>query len=481
MNIKVYISGLKFMMCNTVKRLFNGDVQFIHSLDHGIYGVIDSTTNINKENLDKIKDYMNKMVNDNIPFHKKIVNKKEAYNFYKNKSNYEKAYNVLDIDNLVVSMFELEGQYNYFYSHDMPASTGELKYFDLYFVSDNKFVLVYPFNCKLDFTFRKHIYDSFNQYDEWLSKLDINYVSDLNNIVAQGKVKDLIKKNDIMVDNCLYEIAKDIISKNKKIILLAGPSSSGKTTSSRKLSLYLSAYGVNAIPISLDDFFVDRDKTPLGEDGKPDFECLESLDISYFNEVLTNLLEGRETKLPIYDFTVGKHTETDETYRLDEDDVLVIEGLHAINPRLITINPDLIYKVYISPFTPLGMDRHNYVSTTDNRLLRRIVRDFRTRGKDAEFTISTWDSVRKGEEKNIFPYTDTVDAVLNTAYSYEIGVLKVYIEPLLLSISIDSPCYEEAHRLLSEFRTFYPIPSESVPEDNLLREFIGGSIFERNK
>lgn len=482
MNSKVYQSGLKFMLLNTVKRLYNGDVIFHHSLDKGIYATIVSSVTIDQNEMSKIKNHMISMVNSNIPFNKKVVSKQEAYNFYLNKGYDEKADNVLNISNLTVSMYEFEGQYNYFYSHNMPASTKEVPLFDIYFIRNNELVLIYPTNGEIQFTFRNKVYGCFHEYDAWLNRLNINYVRDVNKIVAEGHIKDLIKKNDIKVDQDLYQIAKDIIINNKRIALIAGPSSSGKTTTSKKLSLYLSSLGYNAMPLSLDDFFRNRDETPLDEFGQKDYECLEALDLSLFNNTLNELLSGRPVKLPRYNFIAGMK-EFDETDTvLKENDILVIEGLHALNPNLIQ-NQDLslYYKIYISPLTPLNVDRHNYISTTDNRLIRRIVRDFRTRGRSAEASLATWDSVRRGEEKYIFPYTDTCDAILNTAYAYEIGVLKVYIEPLLYSIKMDSKFYGEARRLLDNLKTFYSIPSEFVSHENLLREFIGGSVFEEEK
>ena len=478
MNLKIYQSGLKFMFINAVKRLFNGEVYFEHSLDHGISGTIDATLPIDQNALNKIKEYMQVMVSQNLPFDKKIVTKKEAYEFYKKKGCKEKAFNVLNISNVAVSIFSLEGQYNYLYTHDMPQSTGVLQYFDLYYVDVNKFILIYPFNGKLDFTFRRKLYETFAEYNDWSRRLEIPYVSNLNNIVAHGKVGDLIRKNDIIMNSHINDIARDIIDKNKKIILLAGPSSSGKTTSSRKLALYLSSYGVNAKAISLDDFYLEDDKKPVGEDGKVDYESINAIDVDFFADCLNRLLQGEEVQLPQYEFTTGTQKLKDPI-SIGEKDVIVVEGLHAINPKLIELlDESVVYKIYISPLTPLGIDRHNYVSTTDNRLLRRMIRDFRTRGADAEKTILTWGDVRRGEEENIFPYTDTVDKVLNTAYIYEMGILKVFCEPLLMNIPMDSEAYDEARRLLDALNVFYPISSELIPEDNVLREFIGGSVFE---
>lgn len=479
MNTKIYAAGLKFMLCNAVKRLYDGEVIFHHSLDHGIYATIVSEKNINEAELKNLKNYMDIMVTQDIPFNKKVVSKKEAYDFFAKKGQLEKAENILSISNLTVSLFEFEGQYNYFYSHDMPACSKDISLFDLYYISPNELILVYPINGKIDFTFRNNVYNSFHSYDIWLNKMGLDFICDVNKIVAEGSIIDLIKKNDIMIDNEVYEIAKEVNKLNKKIVLLAGPSSSGKTTTSRKMSLYLSSLGLHAHAISLDDFFVNRDETPLDEFGNRDYECLESLDLRLFNQCLSDLLEGKEVILPTFNFLKGEKEFKRAPLKIGTEDVLVIEGLHAINPGLMTLSDtSMIYRVYISPLTPLNVDRHNYVSTTDNRLLRRIVRDYRTRGRSAEASLATWPSVRAGEEKYIFPYTDTADAVVNTAYVYELGVLKVYVEPLLYNIKMDSEFYYEARRLLDNLKAVYPIPSEYVNNDNLLREFIGGSSFE---
>lgn len=479
MNIKIYQSGLKFMFCNALKRLYNDDVIFHHSLDKGIYATISGDVVIDKEKLEHVKQHMIKMSESAIPFNKKVIDSKEAYNFFKKKNQIEKAININNISNVTVSLFELEGQHNYFYSHNMPSSTKEINLFDLYYIKDNEVILIYPTNGEIVFEFRHTIYSSFREYNEWLKKLNLKYVSDVNKIVAEGNIEDLIRKNDIMMDTHLYDIAKDIIDKKKRIVLLAGPSSSGKTTTSRKLSLYLSSLGYNAYPISLDDFFLNRGQTPLDEDGNKDYECLEALDLELFNNTLNALLNGEEVKLPRFNFIAGEKEYITDPIKVENSDLLVIEGLHSINPRLLRSDlSDMCYKVYISPLTPLNVDRHNYVSTTDNRLLRRIVRDFRTRGRSCEASLATWASVRRGEEKYIFPYTDTVDAILNTAYVYELGVLKAYVEPLLYSVDFNSEYYYEARRLIDNLKTFYTIPSEYVSHDNLLREFIGGSNFE---
>ena len=479
MNSKEYAAGLKFLLYVAVKDLFNGEVYFHHSLDKGIYTTVESEAVINKENLGKIKTYMKELVEKDVPIIKRIVKKEDAYKYYKDKNIYEKMCNVLNISNVTVSLFELNGRYNYFYTHDMAKSTSSLGLFDLYFIEDNKFILVLPTNNEIIFNFRYKIYDSFREYDSWLKRINVNYVMDLNKLVANGTIKDFIRKNDIMIDRNLEAVASQIALNKKRIVLIAGPSSSGKTTTSKKLSLYLSSLGVNAIPISLDDFFLNRDETPVDEFGNKDYESIDALDLKLFNKVLNDLMNGNKTHLPIYNFITGVKDFSSKETSLGENDCLVIEGLHGLNPNLISDEyKEYIYKIYISPLTPLNVDRHNYVSTTENRLLRRIIRDFRTRGKSGEDSLASWESVRRGEEKYIFPYTDTADAIINTAYTYEIGVLKVYVEPILYSIDIKSKYYNEARRIIDHLKTFYPIPSEYVSNDNLLREFIGGSSFE---
>lgn len=478
-NTKVYQAGLKFLFERAVDKCIGGEVIFHHSLDKGIYASIISKEKVTEDIIMKIKESMNQMIEESIPFHKKVVEKREAYEFFRKKGQMEKAYNVLNISNLTVSLFEFDGKYNYFYTHEMPMSSKELSLYDLYHVNENEVVLLYPTNDEITFVFRKKIYESFANYDKWLNALNLNYVHDVNEIIASGNVADLIRKNDIMMDNKLYDMAKEIVKRGKKIVLLAGPSSSGKTTSSKKLSLYLESFGYHAMPLSLDDFFVERVNNPLDEEGNYDYECLEALDLTLFKNTLSSLLKGEKVKLPMFDFISGEKEFCEEETQLDAKDILVIEGLHALNPALM---PDELkndfYKIYVSPLTPLNVDRHNYISTTDNRLLRRIVRDFRTRGRSVEESLASWGSVRRGEELYIFPYTDTCDEILNTAYVYEIGVLKVYVEPLLYSVPLESEYYNEARRLLDSLKTFYAIPSEYVSRDNLLREFIGGSSFE---
>ena len=322
------------------------------------------------------------------------------------------------------------------------------------------------------------MFEVFKEYTDWARIVNIQNSADLNRIVSLGKINELIRVDETLQSNKLLEIAKKISANRQiKIVLMAGPSSSGKTTSSLKLSMYLRSFGKKIRTLSMDDYFLDLEETPLGSDGKPDFECLEAVDLKLFDEQIAKLLNKEEVTLPTYNFLIGKK-EFKDRVKLEDNEILVIEGIHALDTNILTnINRDNKYKIYLSPLAEINMDNHNRVSTSDNRLLRRIVRDNRTRGYDVGKTLESWHKVREGEEKYIFPYQDDCDIIFNTALTYEIGVLKTYVEPLLYSVEEDSEYYEEAKRLLNFLRLFLPIPSDAIPQDSILREFIGGSCF----
>jgi uridine kinase len=365
---------------------------------------------------------------------------------------------------------------------DMVQSTGSLNHFDLTFLGNNDLVLSYPITEDLSvpaYTPHDMILKSFTDYNKWSDLLHVKYVADLNKIISDSKIKEFIKKNDIMMDNQIYQIAYTIMQEKRKIILLGGPSSSGKTTSTRKLALYLSAIGLNPIYLGLDNYFKERNQTPKNEKGEYDYESLEAIDLDLFNNNLIDLLTGKKVKIPTYNFITGeKEYKTDEL-ELKPNDIILIEGLHCLNEELTKNIPSANkLKVYISPFTPLNIDRHNHLSTVDIRLLRRIVRDNRTRGYSVIDTLKSWDNVRNGETKYVFPFTNEANIILNTAFIYELGVLRVYVEPLLYSVPIDSKYYNESRRLINELQMFFPIPSEYLADSNILREFIGGSYFE---
>ena len=365
----------------------------------------------------------------------------------------------------------------------MPPSTGRLKEFDMTYIKDNGFVLRLPtiyINNKIkEYEHHPNMFKVFKEHRDWAKLINIETSVDLNKIVSTGKIGDLIKINETLQNNRLLNIAKEINDKKNKvkIVLVAGPSSSGKTTTTRKLCMLLQSFGLSPKVISMDDYFVDKKDTPLDEFGKPDYECLEAMDTKLFDKQMASLLKGDKVLMPTYNFSLGIKEYKNEI-QIGEKDILLIEGIHALDNRILTnIDRENKFKIYISALTELNMDNHNRICTSDNRLLRRIIRDNRTRNYRVEHTLSLWASVRRGEEKYIFPYQDEADATINSALIYEIGVRKTYVEPLLYSVEADSPYYEEAKRLINFLRLFLPIPADAIPEDSILREFIGGGYF----
>ena len=477
-----HVSGLTFVMLYAIKRLFGkeADIRVQHSLDKGVYFI--TTFKLTEEKLEMIKVEMKNIIKKDMPITKLTIDRLEAIKYFNDIGDTVKAdvmkYNT---DNYV-TLYRLGNIYNYFYCL-MPPSTGKVKDFDLTYVKENGFTLRFPtvyINDKIPkYKERLNILNAFREYKEWAKLIGVENSTDLNRVVSSGKINDLIKIDETLQSSRLLNIAKEINSKKNKvkIVLLAGPSSSGKTTTSRKLCMYLQSFGLNPKTIGMDDYFVDKKYTPKDADGKYDFECLEALDLKLFDKQIAQLLKGEKIKIPTYNFIIGEKEYRNEM-QLDDNDILIIEGIHALDTKILTnIERDRKYKIYISPLTELSMDNHNKISTTDNRLLRRIVRDNRTRNYSVEHTLSQWQSVRKGEELYIFPYQDESDATINSAAIYEIGVLKTYVEPLLYSVRTDSPCYEDAKRLINFLRLFLPISADRIPEDAVIREFIGGSYF----
>ncbi len=470
-------AGLKFLLIIVTKEILNCDVRFCHSLDTGIRGKFLTKHNVTNNDIKNITNKMNEYISDGYPILKINVSNKDAVSYYNRYDEEEKARSLNDIINETIIFNELLGRYSYFYSN-IVNNTNEINNFKIVNLSNNDFVLIDNIDSKREYVHKKNILIEFNKYNEWLNKQDINYVCDLNKIISDGKIEDFIKKNDIMVDNSIMNIAQNIVKLKKKIIFLGGPSSSGKTTSSRKLALFLNALGKKTIKISLDNYYKELEEIAIDESGKRDFESLNAIDLSLFRKQLIDLLNGKSVVLPKYTFSTASKDFNSDPVTLNNNDILIVEGLHCLN-EIVSKNIDkkYKYKIYVSPFTPLTLDRHNYISTTENRLIRRIVRDNRTRGVSVEKTLATWASVREGEEKYIFPFTDEADIILNTSYIYELGVLKVYVEPLLYTVKMDSPYYEMARRLLDSLKIFFPISSEYLASDNVLREFIGKSEF----
>jgi len=477
---KVYLNSLILMLAYSYKKLMGSKIKVNHSLDRGLY--IETENKITEEDLEKLKDYMKKVVEEDLPIEKITVERVNVMDYFHKNEDFEKEANIKYNTNTYMTLYKLGEHYDYFYSLMVP-STKYLSEFDLTYLNEYGFVLRYKTiydkeNIK-EYEHRNNIYELFKDSRSWAKSIGLEYVNDLNETVMNSKIGEIILMDEAKKTAEITNIAKEITENEKiKIILIAGPSSSGKTTTCKKIALALKSYGKNPVMLSMDDYFKNRTETPLKEDGTKDYENITAIDLDLFNETIFSLLEGKEVIAPRYNFLTGEKEFVSKIH-LEEGEIILIEGIHALNPKILeNIESDKKCKIYLSALTQLNVDKHNRISTTDNRLLRRIVRDNRTRGYKVENTLKNWANVREGEEKYIFPYQDTATYTLNTALIYELGVLKVYVEPLLYSVSIDSPYYEDAKRLINFLRIILPVSSELVPKDSILREFIGGSIFE---
>ncbi len=476
---KMYKAAIKFILEVALKTIYKGsDIHYLHSVPGGMLGEIKYDKILTNEDISQIKGEMARIIDEDYEFKKYNILKKEAIDFYKITSEYEKAINVKTCDE-IVTIYKLKDYINYFYV-PMPYSTKYIKKFELKYLGNNRLVILYPSNLTEgrlpEYVHHENIINAYYNGKSWLKKLDTPYVGDLNNLVSSRTVKGFIESCELHFTDEIKKACDNIIRNNdKKFIMIAGPSSSGKTTTTRVLGAYLRSKGYDPICLSTDDYFVNRIDNPKDEFGEYDFECLNAIDIRQFNEDLINLLKGEEVNIPTFNFITGKREYHNHYIKLKENSIILIEGLHSLNDDLTPGIPEKYkYKIYLSPFIPLNIDRHNYISTLDLRLIRRLVRDNRTRGYKVSEVIEKWQSVRNGEEKYIFPFTHQADMIINTALPYELGVLKVYAEPLLLSIDTDSKYYEEARRLLKFLSSFYSITSEYVSKSSILREFIGG-------
>ena len=483
MGAKIYRSGLKFLYITAVKELFgrNTNVELLHSLDKGIYTRIN--LELNNTMVDEIKEKMHELVKEDIRITRVVTSRKEAISYFNSVKEYEKSLTYKQMTGEMLTLYSMLDYYNYFYTK-MPYSTKILTSFDLTLTTDKGVMLEYPstFDMKIpEYTHMPQVLNVFDNYAVWAEKLGVKYVSEVNNVVINGKIKEFIELNEIKQNNDLLEIANKIQNNinDIKIVLIAGPSSSGKTTTCKKLALYLKSKGLNPFTLSTDDFFKDRKDTPKNEKGEYEYDIPEAIDIDLFNEKLDALLKGEETTLPTYNFLTGEKEYKHPPVSLKNRDLLIVEGIHTLNELLTSKIPrENKLKIYISPFTPLGLDRHNHVSTVDLRLIRRIVRDARTRGYNAVETLKSWRNVRISEEKYIFPYQKEADIVLNTALIYELGILKTFAVPLLYNVNYKSEYYTEAKRIINFLKIFLNIPESALPETALLREFVGGGYFE---
>ncbi len=439
-------------------------------------------TEITEQFIQKLDDKMHEIARKDLPIKQVVMTRKEAEEFYK-KNDISKGRLQLDAeDNQEIYMYYCEEYYNYCYG-TIANRTGVTQIFEVIKYEDG-FLVRYPSSSKPDqlpkLMQTKKLAWALNEYDDIHKILDVNTVYKLNKAVKEDNIKDIIMLDEALHEKKIANIA-DKIAKNRnvKMILIAGPSSSGKTTFAQRLGLQLRINRIKPVTISVDNYFVERRDTPKDEKGNYDFECIEAIDLALFNEHLTKLLNGEEVEIPEFDFHEGTKRYNGKKLKLESDQVLVIEGIHCLNDKLTSkIAKDQKYKIYISALTVLNMDRYNRISTTDTRLIRRIVRDYQFRSYDAKHTIATWHMVNNGEEKNIFPYQEEANSIFNTSLIYELGVLKGVVMPLLEEIKQEEPEYAEARRLINMLKYFETIPTEYVPTNSLLKEFLGGGNFK---
>lgn len=439
-----------------------------------------SEKSVTEHDIDRIVCSMYSFVEKDLPITKHSEKTQYAEQLFKEKGLHDKERLLHYRRSSRVNLYELDGVVDYFYGF-MAPSTGMLKYFDIV-PYENGFVLLFPgANSRSvePLVTSNKLFHTLDDSREWSKMLGIGTIGSLNDAIAAGRGQEIMLLQEALMEQKIGNLAAQIASDDKKkFVMIAGPSSSGKTSFANRLSIQLIAKGRKPHPLSLDDYYVDRELCPKHPDGSFDFECLESIDVKLFNEDMNRLLKGEAVDMPSFNFKTGKREYRGRKLTLGADDILVIEGIHGLNDRLSQlIPPEHKFKIYISALTQLNIDEHNPLSTTDERLIRRIVRDARTRGTNAMETIAMWPSVRKGERENIFPFQEQADVMFNSALVYELAVLKVYAEPLLFGIERDCPEYLEAKRLLKLLDYFLPMPADGIPNNSLLREFVGGSCF----
>ncbi len=482
---KTYRRSMCLMLVKAIHDISGHDnsckVRIDFSVDKGYYCTVAGNMEINELFLEAVKKRMLEMVEEALPIKKRSLHTDDAIALFGKHGmrDKERLFEYRRVSKVnVYSMNEFE-DYNYGY---MVPDASYLPYFELYLYGEG-FVIQMPEKenptIVPPFQPRHKLFQVLNESSKWGEMLGIQTVADLNEAITKGNLQEMILVQEALQEKKIGDIARTIVDKqNVKFILIAGPSSSGKTTFSHRLSIQLRAHGMIPHPIAVDNYFVERENTPRDADGNYNFECLEALDVELFNQNLADLLDGKEVELPVYNFKTGKREYNGQTKKLGEHDVLVIEGIHCLNDALTYKLPkEHKFKIYISALTQLNIDEHNRIPTTDGRLLRRMVRDARTRGTSARNTIAMWPSVRRGEEENIFPYQEEADVMFNSALIYELAVLKQYAEPVLFGIERDCEEYMEAKRLLKFLDYFVGIGSEHVPANSLLKEFIGGGCF----
>ena len=479
---RAYTRTLFFVLCKAVQDIYpNTDVVIDIPVSNGFYVDIRLGRPVVDEDVNILRRRMQEIIDSKMPIRRFTVPTEEAVALFQEKGDVEKV-KLLKTSGSIYTTYYKIGEYVDYYYGTLLTNTSQLYLFGLEKYYDGMLLRI-PSICNPDvlgeMTRQDKMFDIFKEHHRWQEILGIRTVGDFNQAIDAGHATDIINISEALQEKKLAKIAEEIASREGvKLVLLAGPSSSGKTTSCKRLSIQLAVNGLKPLQISLDDYFVDRDKTPKDENGDFDFESIYALNLDLLNEQFNALFRGEEVELPKYDFPSGKSVKSGKKLKLEPNNVLVVEGIHALNPELTAHVPEeQIFRVYASALTTILLDNHNYIPTTDNRLLRRIIRDYKYRGVSAQETIRRWPSVRSGENKWIFPFQENADAMLNTAMLYELSVLKMQAEPLLQQVPENCEEFAEAYRLLKFLKYFKGIPYNNLPPTSLLREFLGGSSF----
>ena len=479
---RAYTRTLFFVLCKAVQDLYPAhDVIIDIPVSNGFYVDVRFGRPATDEDVDKIRQRMQEIIDAKMPIRRYMVPTEEAIALFEEKGDVEKV-KLLKTSGSIYTTYYKIGEYVDFYYGTLLTNTSELYLFGLEKYYDGMLLRIPSVKVPSvlgELTKQDKMFEIFKEHHRWQDILGIRTVGDFNQAVDAGFTTDIINISEALQEKKIAKIAEDIANrKGVKLVLLAGPSSSGKTTSCKRLSIQLAVNGLKPLQISLDDYFVDREKTPKDANGEYDYESIYALDLQLINDQFNALFRGEEVELPKYDFQTGKSKKSGKKLKMNDNNVLVVEGIHALNPELTAQIPnEQIFRVYASALTTILLDNHNYIPTTDNRLLRRIIRDYKYRGVSAQETIHRWPSVRAGENKWIFPFQENADAMLNTAMLYELAVIKTQAEPLLQQVPENCEEYAEAYRLLKFLKYFKGIPYNNLPPTSLLREFLGGSSF----
>ncbi len=480
--MRTYVRSLSFVLCKAVEELFpEGQITIQHPVSKGLYCTLRIGEELTSEVVSRIRERMAEIIAEAIPFRRHEIKTEQALRLFREHGMNDKAMLLETSGSLYTNYYTLGATIDYYYGNLLP-DTGFLSLFALE-KFDKGVLLRYPDSSNpsrlAPMIEQNKMLDVFQEHNDWHEILGISTVGEMNKVCKKGYATDLINVSEALQEKKISRIADEIFRRKEvKIILVSGPSSSGKTTFSKRLSVQLLTNGIRPIAISLDDYFLNRELTPLDENGNYDFESLYALDLEFFNKQLQQLLAGEEVELPRFNFTTGKREFNGKKLRLEKNMMLILEGIHALNPELTLNIPDENkFKIYVSALTTIRLDNHNYIPTTDNRLLRRITRDYKYRNYSAEETISRWPSVRKGEDKWIFPYQENADAMFNSAMLFELAVIKEHALPILNRVPQAAPEYSEAYRLRRFLYYFVAVEDKDLPPTSLLREFLGGSSF----